>query len=176
VPSDSESVAAYLEVPGSGVTADSPTSIPFVGGHLPGAECTCCRQLPTTLPSAARHLAGRRILVVDDTHDCAQSLAILLEISGHEVRVAHGALEAIEIAERFRPAIIFMDIGLPVVDGFEAIRRIRAQAWGRDIAICTLTGFDGSDYIRRSRELGVKHHLVKPTDFQTLTQVLAATA
>ena len=131
----------------------------------------------STVPSDSESLvASLRILVVDDTQDCAQSLAMLLEISGHEVRVAHGALEAIEIAAAFRPAVIFMDIGLPVVDGFEAIRRIRAQAWGRDIVICTLTGFDGSDYTRRSRELGVKHHLVKPTDFQTVTRVLAASA
>jgi len=111
---------------------------------------------------------GRRILVADDTRDCALSLALLLEFEGHEVRVAYNALEAVTLAERFRPAIIVMDIGLPAVDGFEAIRQIRAERRGRDIVICALTGYDGLEHLRRSKELGVNHHLAKPPDPQTL--------
>lgn len=116
------------------------------------------------------------MLVVDDTDDCALSLALMLEFDGHQVQVARSALQAVEIASAFRPAVIFMDIGLPVIDGFEAIRRIRAQRWGHDIVICALTGFDGPEHLKRSEELGVNYHLVKPPDLQAIALILAASA
>jgi CheY-like chemotaxis protein len=116
---------------------------------------------------------GRCVLIVDDVADCATSLAILLRFQGHEVHVAHSAREALDIAERLRPTAIFMDIGMPHMDGFEAIELIRAQPWGRDILICALTAFDGPEHFNRSRELGVDHHLLKPPELDRIIALLA---
>jgi CheY-like chemotaxis protein len=116
------------------------------------------------------------ILVVDDADDCASSLAMLLQLEGHEAHVAHGGLEAIELAKRLRPAIIFMDLGMPDIDGFEATRRIRAQAWGQEIVICALTAYASSAFLERSKDAGFNHHLVKPTSFDELAPILSDTA
>jgi CheY-like chemotaxis protein len=75
----------------------------------------------------------RRILVVDDSEDSAASLAMLLTILGNETRTAHDGLEAVDAAERFRPEIVLLDIGLPRLNGYEAARRIREQPWGKNM-------------------------------------------
>jgi CheY-like chemotaxis protein len=84
--------------------------------------------------------AGRRILVVDDNRDGADSLAAMLKLLGNEVRTVHDGVAAVEAAGQFRPEVILMDVGMPNLDGLEATRRIRAQAWGRDMTIIALTG------------------------------------
>lgn len=118
----------------------------------------------------------RRILVVDDHVDSAQSLSKLLEIAGHETCVAHSADEALERAPVFRPEVILLDIGLPGMNGYDACRAIRRQAWGPAVRIVALTGW-GQDADRcRSREAGFDAHLVKPVDYATLRSLLAAPA
>jgi signal transduction histidine kinase len=114
----------------------------------------------------------RRILVADDNLDALESLATLLELSGHEVySAANGAL-ALESAERNLPEVALLDIGMPKLDGYEVARRIRAQPWGRRITLVALTGWGQESDRRRSGEAGFDSHLVKPLDLDKLTELL----
>jgi CheY-like chemotaxis protein len=104
--------------------------------------------------------------VVDDNTDAASSLAMLLKISGNEAHTANEGLEAIEVAEAFRPDVVLLDIGMPNLDGLEVCRRIRAQPWGRDMLMIALTGWGQEEDRRKSKDVGFDHHLVKPVDFR----------
>jgi CheY-like chemotaxis protein len=117
--------------------------------------------------------AGRRILVVDDNRDGADSLSTLLKLLGHEVRTAHDGVAAIEAAGKFRPEVILMDVGMPKLNGLEATRRIRAEAWGVDMTIVALTGWGQANDLERSREAGCDGHLVKPVSLSDLEKLLA---
>ena len=125
--------------------------------------------LPESMPAAK----PRRILVVDDNTDAASSLAMLLKISGNEAHTANEGLEAIEVAEAFRPDVVLLDIGMPNLDGLEVCRRIRAQPWGRDMLMIALTGWGQEEDRRKSKDVGFDHHLVKPVDFPSLVKLLA---
>jgi PAS domain S-box-containing protein len=118
---------------------------------------------------------GRRILIADDDADNADALAMLLRLMGHSVEAARDGLEAVAAAERWRPEVVLLDIGMPGLDGYEACRRIREQPWGRDLAIIALTGWGQEEDRRRTAEAGFDHHLVKPVDVPTLLRVLAET-
>ncbi len=115
----------------------------------------------------------RRVLVTDDNVDAATSLAMMLELMGNEVRIAHDGLEAIAAAEELRPDVILLDIGMPRLNGYDACRRIREQPWGAGIYIVALTGWGQEEDKRRSREAGFDHHLVKPVDPVALGELLA---
>jgi CheY-like chemotaxis protein len=113
---------------------------------------------------------------VDDNRDAANSLAMLLKLSGHEVHTAHDGLEAVEAADKVRPQVILLDIGLPKLDGYEASRRIRQQR-GRDgLVLVALTGWGQEEDRRRSQEAGFDAHMVKPVDYAALTKLLAETS
>jgi CheY-like chemotaxis protein len=119
----------------------------------------------------------RRILVVDDNQDAADSMARVFRLRGSDVRKAYDGNEAVQQAEAFRPEIILMDMGMPSLDGYEATRRIRNQPWGRDVIIVALTGWGQEVDRRRSKEAGCDGHLVKPVDLadlETLLRILAA--
>ncbi|MDP9120800.1 MAG: MEKHLA domain-containing protein [Acidobacteriota bacterium] len=127
-------------------------------------------------PAAARpdSAAGskRRILVVDDNRDSATSMAMMLQLLGNEIRTAEDGIEAVELAEQFRPQVILMDIGMPRLNGYEATRRIREQPWGRDMKVIALTGW-GQDIDRqKSSEAGCEGHLVKPINWPDLEKLL----
>jgi PAS domain S-box-containing protein len=115
----------------------------------------------------------RRILVVDDNRDSAASMAIMLQMLGNEVHIAHDGLEAVELAEKFRPQVVLMDIGMPRLNGYEATRRIREQPWGGDMAIVALTGWGQTMDRARSKENGCDGHLVKPIELADLEKLLA---
>jgi PAS domain S-box-containing protein len=117
---------------------------------------------------------GARVLVVDDNRDAAASLAMMLRLLGHEVRLAHDGLQALEAAEAFRPQAILMDVGMPRLNGYEATRRIREQPWGRSVAIIALTGWGQDGDRRRSHEAGCDAHLVKPASLEDLKSLLCA--
>jgi PAS domain S-box-containing protein len=117
--------------------------------------------------------ALRRVLVVDDNRDAAASLAMMLSLVGHDTRTAHDGLEALELAEAFRPDVILLDIGLPKLNGYDTCRRIREQPWGTEMFIVAVTGWGQEDARRRSQEAGFDHHLVKPVDFAALEKLLA---
>ena len=114
----------------------------------------------------------RRILVVDDNADSAQSLATLLSIQGHEVRTAGDGMEGLTAAESFRPEVVLLDIGMPRMDGYETARRLRAGPHGQSMLLLALTGWSHDEDRTRSREAGFDEHLVKPVDPELLGRVL----
>jgi signal transduction histidine kinase len=116
----------------------------------------------------------RRVLIADDNTDALDSLALLLECDGHEVRKATNGAEACEVAAKWHPQLVLLDLGMPVIDGYEAARRIRAQLWGKEITLVALSGWGQSSDVLRSRECGFDSHLVKPASFEALAQVLAS--
>jgi PAS domain S-box-containing protein len=123
---------------------------------------------------AADTVSKRRLLIVDDNRDSADSLAMLLQVFGHDVRTAYAGDDAIDVAGRHRPDVILLDIGMPKLDGYEACRRIRSEPWGRRMYIIALTGWGQEDDRRRAVEAGFDHHLVKPVDPDDLTELLAS--
>ncbi|HXU30926.1 MAG TPA: PAS domain S-box protein [Thermoanaerobaculia bacterium] len=124
-------------------------------------------------PSPDSAESKRRILVVDDNRDSALSMAKMLQLLGNEVRAAHDGVEAVELAERFRPQAILMDIGMPKLNGYEATRLIREQPWGRDVKVIALTGWGQEVDRARSKEAGCDGHLVKPVNLDDLEALLA---
>jgi CheY-like chemotaxis protein len=115
---------------------------------------------------------ARRVLVVDDNRDAAESLAVFLKLSGHDTYIAHDGLEAVDKAAQLSPDIILLDIGLPKINGFEAARRIREQAQGRKLILVALTGWGQDADRQKSREAGFNAHLVKPVDAGVLANLL----
>jgi CheY-like chemotaxis protein len=116
--------------------------------------------------------AGRRILVVDDNVDAAESLALLLRLMGNEIRIAQDGLEAVEAAGAFRPQLVLLDIGLPKLNGYDAARRIRQQS-GHDVVLVAVTGWGEAEDRLRSKEAGFDHHLTKPVAENVLRDLLA---
>jgi CheY-like chemotaxis protein len=141
--------------------------------RLPTAFARVGEQESDMVESNSPPSASRRILVVDDNKDSAVTLAMILKIMGHDARSAHDGFEAIEIAESFRPEVMFLDIGMPKMNGYETCRRIRQQPWGSSIVIIALTGWGQAEDYRRSKDAGFNHHLVKPVKPPVLRQVLA---
>jgi PAS domain S-box-containing protein len=135
---------------------------------------TAERPGPVPAPVKPMPAAGRRVLIVDDSEDGAESLAMLLEFSGHETHKAHDGLAAIEAAERLRPDAVLLDIGLPKLNGYEVCSRIRKQPWGRDLLMVALTGWGQEEDRHRSREAGFDAHIVKPVDPEALLALLAS--
>lgn len=112
-------------------------------------------------------VARGRVLIADDNPDAAETLAMMLEIEGHEVRIAHDGQEALRLAEAFRPRVAILDIGMPKLDGYETARLLRARPWARDIALVALTGWGQEHDRQQSCEAGFNEHWVKPVDPHT---------
>ena len=126
-------------------------------------------------PNKRAHLehAAHRVLVVDDNADAADSLAMLLEALGNEVRVAYDGEEAVDKALEFSPEVVLLDIGLPKMHGYDVARRIRAEK-GKDVLIVAVTGWAQEEDRRRTREAGFDYHFTKPIDPTDLVRVVAA--
>ena len=122
-------------------------------------------------PSASGH--GRRILMVDDNNDAADSLAELLRDVGHEVVVAYSPVAALELVDAFRPEVAILDIGLPVMDGYELAARLRSNPVTAGCLLIALTGYGQSRDRARSEEGGFQYHLVKPVDLVKLFAIVA---
>ena len=118
-------------------------------------------------------VAERRILVVDDNRDAAESLGMLLKYLGADVHTANDGPDALEALRNYRPSIMLLDIGMPGMDGFEVARRVRREPSGGDVTLIALTGWGQEEDRRRSKEAGFDHHLIKPVDLGALEQVLA---
>lgn len=116
--------------------------------------------------------SGLRLLVVDDNQDSANSLAMLLRFQGHDVRVAYGGEAALTDVPSYEPHAVFLDIGMPGIDGYEVARRLRQQFSSRKLVLAALTGWGQQDDRRRTAEAGFDHHLVKPVEPQALKLVL----
>ncbi len=115
----------------------------------------------------------RRVLVVDDNRDAAESLVLLLGLEGHDSRCVHDGLEALAVAGDYRPDVVILDIGMPGLNGYETARQMRRQDWGRHIRLIALTGWGRADDKRRADEAGFDYHLVKPVDPDALYEALA---
>jgi PAS domain S-box-containing protein len=132
-------------------------------------------------PRTSLHPAGgerppahrRRILIVDDNRDSADSFAMLLRLSGHDVHLAYDGLEAVEAAESTNPDLVLLDIGLPRLNGYEAARKIRAQPWGQRPILVAMTGWGQDEDRCRAAEAGFNEHLVKPLDLDVLMDLVA---
>jgi CheY-like chemotaxis protein len=129
-----------------------------------------------SMPAVSEPLqaAGRRILIVDDSEDGAETLAMLLQFGGHETHKAHDGVEAIDLAEQLRPDAVLLDIGLPGMNGYEVCSRIRKEPWGKEMVLVALTGWGQEEDRLRSKEVGFDAHMVKPVDFRVLLELLAS--
>lgn len=129
-------------------------------------------------PPAARvpssRAAAKRVLVVDDNADAADSLAALLQLLGHRVRVAHSGAEALQTVGSFHPDVGVLDIGLPGMTGYELAGRLRADLAGDPLTLIALTGYGQAEDRVRARDAGFDHHLTKPADPAALCALIAA--
>src|SRR5262245_22559946 len=134
-------------------------------------------RLPVLRPPkrcAKRAGDARRILIVDDDRDLAQSLAMSLESQGNEVRTAHDGNEALAIAAEFRPHAVALDVSLPAMNGFDVVRQLRQQSWAREVVMIALTGWTQNEVRERALEAGFDHFLVKPVEAAMLIELSAA--
>jgi CheY-like chemotaxis protein len=115
----------------------------------------------------------RRIMVVDDNLDSADSLSMMLELLGHEVSAAHDGVEAVETARSFRPDVAFLDVGMPRMNGYEAARLIRLQPECAGVILVALTGWGQEEDKRRSHEAGFDVHMVKPIDYNAVEKLIS---
>jgi two-component system, chemotaxis family, CheB/CheR fusion protein len=114
----------------------------------------------------------RRILVVDDNADAAESLAECLRMSGHEARFTSDGAQAVSEAACMRAEVVIVDIGMPTVDGYEVLKRLRARPAGASAIIIALTGFAHERDAAHAIASGFDHHLAKPVDFARLAALL----
>jgi CheY-like chemotaxis protein len=152
-----------------------------VASSGPGQGATFAVRLPRIAAPEADQPAPepapasrRRILVVDDNVDAADSLAMLLRLDGHEVEAAYGGVEAIETVQRWRPQLVFLDIGLPEMDGYEVARRLRRHDSATPLRLIALTGYGQQEDVDRSYAAGFDDHLVKPVSPKALEAILAS--
>jgi two-component system, chemotaxis family, CheB/CheR fusion protein len=115
---------------------------------------------------------GKRILIADDNRDGTETMSMLLMHSGHQVHVAHSGAQALEIAKRVRPQIVVLDIGMPDIDGYEVAKRVRVEAWGKDVTLIAVTGWGQEDDKRRAYAAGFDHHMTKPVDPLDLSRLI----
>ena len=115
----------------------------------------------------------RRVLIVDDNEDAANSLAMILELGGHETASVYTAVDALQRAAAFRPDVVLLDIGLPGMDGYEVAQKMRELPGLRDIRLVAVTGYGRSDDRRRARDAGFDDHLTKPVEYALLERTLA---
>lgn len=162
------SVAARSDGPGKGSE--------FIV-RLPRPEDAAMAQQPQQdagLPEAVEQ--GLRVMVVDDNVDAAESLALLLETEGHQVKVGHVAEDALTVMRQDAPQVFLLDIGLPDMDGYELARRLRAQPGSAKILLVALTGYGQAKDHEKSQAAGFDHHLVKPADIRQVMALLAGFA
>jgi CheY-like chemotaxis protein len=117
---------------------------------------------------------SRRVLIVDDNEDAAESLAMLIEVLGGQARIALNGLAGLQAVAEFRPDLVLLDIGMPGIDGYETCRRIRLEPFGRDVLVVALTGWGQEQDKRRALDAGFDAHLTKPADPAVLERILSA--
>jgi len=157
------SVAAHSE--GLGKGSEFVVRLPLIAPVQP--ENNIDEEQHQSLPAS-----GHRLMVVDDNTDAADSLAVLLRLQGHEVKVAHNGPSALELAASYRPQMILLDIGMSGMDGYEVARRVRKQSGLKNVVLTALTGWGQQEDRRRSAEAGFDHQLVKPPEPTLLEELL----
>ncbi len=162
------SVSAHSDGPGLGSTFL--VRLPHVAGAMQA------RELPATVDAAGMPPTPLRLMVVDDNTDAADVLCLLLEALGHTTSAEHDAEHAIERARLQAPQMLFLDIGLPDMDGYELARRLRAMPGTADAVLVAVTGYGQPDDRERARQAGFDHHLVKPVKLAAVRELLDAYA
>ncbi|HEY1066433.1 MAG TPA: response regulator [Pirellulales bacterium] len=122
-------------------------------------------------PEAAK---GLKILVVDDNVDSAKIMALLLKMQGHDVQAAFSATSALETAATFAPQAVLLDIGLPIMNGYEVAKRLREAPGGDLVTLIAVSGFSDSEHVARAEKAGFDEQLVKPVDPASMTKALVA--
>lgn len=140
--------------------------------RLPLADANFAQISAEAAIGSATSGVPRRVLVVDDNRDAANTLSLLLEALNADVRVAYDGPSALEIVPAFKPEVVFMDLGMPQMDGFETVRRLRELDEGRGLLLIALTGWSQKEDRRKSLEAGFDRHLVKPIDLDVLKALL----
>jgi PAS domain S-box-containing protein len=151
-------------------------------GQQRGSEFTVRLPLPVAEPgrdgaqpgAPAMLRLSRRVLVVDDNRDSADTLATLLQVLGCDVQVAYDGEEALRMAAAFKPDAVLLDLGMPRLNGFDTCTRMRAEPWGRHVCIVAVTGWGQDEDRRRTKEAGFDAHMVKPADPGMLTELLVS--
>lgn len=141
--------------------------------RLPAAEDVSFKHKVESTTARPPH-ASRRVLVVDDNIDSAETLARLLQLLGHQVSLSHDGVSAIESAKEFRPEVILLDIGLPGMDGYEVATALRADESCKNAVIVAVTGYGQEQDRRRSLRAGFDHHLIKPVEHDSLMAVFSS--
>jgi CheY-like chemotaxis protein len=134
--------------------------------------------MPVVAPSTHAQPApgrGLRILIIDDNRDSAGLTALLLEVTGHEVRMAHDGPSGLELARAFGPEVVLLDIGLPGMDGYQVAAALRLEEGLEGVRILAVSGYGEERARLRSREAGCDDHLVKPVDVDNLLNLVART-
>lgn len=168
---------------GLGMGSEFVVTLPMVVEQSAGKPCDASPDTSAAADGepAARQPAGeatpatrRRVMVVDDSVDGAESMSILLEMLGHEVRVMYDGAAAIAAASEFKPEVVLLDIGLPGVDGYQVARALRAEPATAGALLIALTGYGQDTDRQRTRDAGFDHHLVKPASLDDIERVIAA--
>jgi CheY-like chemotaxis protein len=131
---------------------------------------------PADSPGTVERPPSRRILIVDDNVDAATTLALLLDQVGHEAVTAQDGPEALVLADRFKPDVVLLDIGLPGMDGFEVARRLRASPNARELRLIALTGYSGSAIREQADDAGFDAFMTKPIRFKDILSMVARPA
>ena len=154
----------------------------YSGGAQQGSEfvvrlprAAVSRPEPPQADAPRRKEAGQRVLIVDDYADSADSMAALLRFDGQDVRIAHDGPAALEAARRFAPSVVFLDIGLPGMSGFQVARALRTMPETKDCLLIAVSGYGQAEDHRNSQEAGFDRHLVKPVDLPVLQEILGST-
>ncbi len=171
-------VRSLVEMHGGRITArsDGPGKGSEFIVRLPVSVEAPAEQSATGPAVSPEPQASRRVLVVDDNRDGAETLATLLRATGHEVRVAYDGPTALAEAHTFRPDVVLCDIGMPGMDGYEVARRLRQDADLPHPVLIAVTGYGQAEDRRRTHAAGFDHHLTKPVDLAALQQVFAGPA
>jgi PAS domain S-box-containing protein len=156
-------IEAMSAGPGKGSTFE--IRLPRPEPRIDGNNLVASTRLPV-------RSSPRKILVADDARDTADSFGLLLQGRGHVVMVAYDGESALKMAEKFRPQFVLLDLGMPIIDGFEVCRRIRATPWGGGVSIVAQSGWGQERDRRQSRAAGFDHHLVKPVDLEDLFSLI----
>ena len=167
-------VRRLVSLHGGDVTAQSPglNQGSTFTVSLPMVSSGPARERPSDVPDTPSMGHAMRVLIVDDNKDAADSLAILLQASGHEVRKVYTGVDALQTAEEFVPQVVLCDIGLPGMDGHEIAMQLRANVRHATCTLVALTGWGTEKDKRRTRDAGFDEHLVKPVDFSAINAIL----
>jgi len=166
-------VAGHSDGPGRGsefiVRLPVLPQAPPAGPDSPGSPLRRTPEQPCASPS-------RRVLVVDDSISTAQSMSALLQLEGHDARVAYDGPKALETAAAFHPEVVLLDIGMPGMNGYQVAKQLRQMPGLEQTLLVAITGYGQEEDSRRSREAGFQHHLVKPVGLRAVEELLVSAA